>query len=1009
LLACHSPAYADESTLDEEALPQEGAHDPEWERLAAQLDPTTDDARERCVLFHQRGVANVRLGRYEQAVTDLKQALALQRPDWAEREEWCARYRLQSDLWGAYLAVGDQFAQIGLLQDMATEWRKKNVRRYLYTQLHLINPYVALGMLKEADQVMQQASDVLPEVRRRKDWERMQYNVNDVYSRSVAWMQELKGNYVAAEQMRREALDSAKRYLDGLHPGAKDERIARGNVATTSRQLANILAVRGRLGEAEYFANQGLRLTLADNAFNTVRTGNALSSLAAIKLQRGDISGASHYEELALKALERSGVAGYAVALSGKRARLGFIREVQARWQDALALFEERDRGLRSNPAQWAKFGSGNLDWALAMVRTGRAQSGSVMLQRLLERNLQKPFVDPLHVAYLRGYLGTALVELGDDKAALAQFEQALPELLKRSRQAAENEEAGFVGVYRLRVILDAYLELLARLHSAGQPGQDWAAEAFKIADVARNSAVQRALTASAARAVLPDPQLAELARREQDASNRIQALSKLLASAAAAPERQRSAAALSGLQHDIAEQAAQQAALRREIARRFPDYASLIDPPPAGPAEIQLKLRPGEALVSIYSGERQAYVWTVTPSKRSWRIVALPREQIARDVARLRQELDISDDRLKRFDVAAAYRLYASLLAPDAALWADAKLLDIIPHGALGELPLASLLTAPAEPVAAGNGAAYAKLPWLIDKVALAQQPSASGFLALRSEQAPAGGRKPFIGFGNPLFSAGAAADQSGAHVRRLQVPAATDMLQPLVEQAQQSAQPAEPPLSGLPTLAQAFSLLPALPDTADELREIARTLGADAQQDLYLGARASKSNLKRADLAHYRVLAFATHGLKAGELTGLDQPALVLSNPALTHEAGDDGFLKLDDVLGLKLDADWVVLSACNTASADGSGSEAVSGLGRGFFYAGARSVLVSNWAVDSESARLLTTGLFRQQASHPGMSRAEALRQSMLELKKVHPADYGHPVFWAPFSLVGDGQAQ
>jgi len=185
-----------------------------------------------------------------------------------------------------------------------------------------------------------------------------------------------------------------------------------------------------------------------------------------------------------------------------------------------------------------------------------------------------------------------------------------------------------------------------------------------------------------------------------------------------------------------------------------------------------------------------------------------------------------------------------------------------------------------------------------------------------------------------------------------------------------------------------------------------IARTLGADPQQDLYLGARANKNNLKRADLSRYRVLAFATHGLKAGELAGLDQPALALSNPALTHEAGDDGFLKLDDVLALKLNADWVVLSACNTASADGSGSEAVSGLGRGFFYAGARSVLVSNWAMESASARLLTTGLFRQQAGHPGIIRAEALRQAMLELKKAHPADYGHPVFWAPFSLVGDG---
>ena len=129
-------------------------------------------------------------------------------------------------------------------------------------------------------------------------------------------------------------------------------------------------------------------------------------------------------------------------------------------------------------------------------------------------------------------------------------------------------------------------------------------------------------------------------------------------------------------------------------------------------------------------------------------------------------------------------------------------------------------------------------------------------------------------------------------------------------------------------------------------------------------------------------------------------------MANPGLTHEPGDDGFLKLEDVFALSLDADWVILSACNTASPDGSSNEAVSGLGRGFFYAGARSVLVSNWAVESNSARLLTTGLFREQASHPEMMRAEALRRSMLDLMKAHAAEYGHPAFWGPFTLVGDG---
>ena len=121
------------------------------------------------------------------------------------------------------------------------------------------------------------------------------------------------------------------------------------------------------------------------------------------------------------------------------------------------------------------------------------------------------------------------------------------------------------------------------------------------------------------------------------------------------------------------------------------------------------------------------------------------------------------------------------------------------------------------------------------------------------------------------------------------------------------------------------------------------------------------------------------------------------------------------MDEILGLKLNADWVVLSACHTASGEGAGAEAVSGLGRAFFYAGARALLVSNWPVESVSARLLTTDLFRRQANDPGITRAEALRQTILGLiDGTVPQDaagkagfsYAHPLFWAPFSLVGDG---
>jgi CHAT domain-containing protein len=121
------------------------------------------------------------------------------------------------------------------------------------------------------------------------------------------------------------------------------------------------------------------------------------------------------------------------------------------------------------------------------------------------------------------------------------------------------------------------------------------------------------------------------------------------------------------------------------------------------------------------------------------------------------------------------------------------------------------------------------------------------------------------------------------------------------------------------------------------------------------------------------------------------------------------------MEEIFQLKLDADWVVLSACNTGAAEGAGAEAVSGLGRAFFYAGARAILVSMWPVETTSATKLTTGLFRYQRKNPTLPRARLLRKSILDVldgpglqddatgKVV--ATYAHPLFWAPFVVVGD----
>jgi CHAT domain-containing protein len=141
-----------------------------------------------------------------------------------------------------------------------------------------------------------------------------------------------------------------------------------------------------------------------------------------------------------------------------------------------------------------------------------------------------------------------------------------------------------------------------------------------------------------------------------------------------------------------------------------------------------------------------------------------------------------------------------------------------------------------------------------------------------------------------------------------------------------------------------------------------------------------------------------------------GFAEPSLALTPPARPTQL-DDGLLTASEIAQLKLDADWVILSACNTASASGRpGAEGLSGLAKAFFYAGSRSLLVSHWYVDSAAAVRLTTGSFAALTATPGMRRAEALRQSMLAVIDSPPAPElpypAHPAAWSPFVVVGDG---
>jgi CHAT domain-containing protein/tetratricopeptide (TPR) repeat protein len=843
---------------------------------------------------------------------------------------------------------------------------------------------------------------------------------------SLALLYKQQGRYTEAEPVLLGVLEASERTLGKEHP----------HTLTAAANLAGLYRAVGRYDEAEALWRRALEAqerTLGEEHPDTL---DSISSVAELYQAQGRFTEAEPLEKRVLDASERVSGKEHPGTLI-RMSNMALLYGAQGRYPEAEPLarrvLEIRGRVLgKDHPDTLASVNG--------LAALYQAEGRYTKAEPLYRQNLaaQKRVLGKDHPAtvitlnnlavlhYMQGDWAGAARFWGLSNAAIARHTQ--PESLDAGQPLTGKKESE---TRRLSWQFWGYVKAAYRLRPEGRvPRPAAGAETFQTAQRVINSEAAQSLAQMAARGAAGDPKLAPLTRERQDLAAEWQSRDRLRSTWFGRPPQQRDPGAEGENAARLAAIDARIKDIDHELESKFPDYAALASPGPLTVQDVQRQLGAGEALVlfletqELKPAPEETFIWVVTKTDVRWVRSELGTAALRREVQALRCGLDSESwagtrcgeltgqsytdadrdaARPLPFDHARAYKLYHALFGQIEELIKGKQLL-LIPSGPLTQLPFQVLVTAPPA------GGASKSIAWLIRDHALSVLPAVSSLKALRRTARPSKATKPIGGFGNPLLDG---PDERYASLARLarstQTCAIPQNQQPGRNAAARGGIAQISMRGGLADVDFLRNQVP-LPETADELCSVARDLGADPGE-IRLGSRASEGEVKALSasrqLAQYRVVHFATHGALAGEVRGTAEPGLLLTPPAMPSEE-DDGFLTAPEIASLKLDADWVILSACNTAAGSAQDAEALSGLARAFFYAGARALLVSHWAVDSKATVKLITGAMRRLASDKSIGRAEALRQSMLALIDNGEPYEAHPALWAPFAMVGEGGA-
>jgi CHAT domain-containing protein len=444
---------------------------------------------------------------------------------------------------------------------------------------------------------------------------------------------------------------------------------------------------------------------------------------------------------------------------------------------------------------------------------------------------------------------------------------------------------------------------------------------------------------------------------------------------------------------------------IEKQIRTSNPRYGSLIHTRSLTLEEVQRQALDDDTALLEYSlGDESSYLWVITRQNVS--LFKLPAAATMNQLA-MDFRGQLIPPRLQRRNVGidvptgneqrglglstggptentsafsrASNALYKVALAPATSVIGKRRLV-IVADEALNFIPFEAL-------VSTDGGGDYSSLDYLVKTDAVSYSPSASVTAAMRDQKRTVG--RNILLVADPIFSANdprlqsrpAGAGKPAEATRGLGLDTAvTDVNGP--------SNPADGPLS-----------LPRLAGTrieAEQIARLAKTSGAQA--DLWLDLSASEDDVKTREIQSYRVLHVATHGILDSMRPQFS--GLVLSQ--VGNKNDDDGFLRTNEVFNVKLGAQLVMLSACESGLGKAQRGDGVIGLTRAFMYAGAPTVGVTLWSVaDKPTAELMTN--FYQQLLGPNPSPSSAMREAQLAM--ISGKKYSAPFYWAPFVLVGD----